>query len=76
MSGDNAGKLDSSIVWISIVFTSDHENFSMQCLYHHSCCYGYPRVVEVETATIKITIQLFVNSVNIKYYGYHYRLNE
>ena len=35
-AGENGHLLDGAVVTITKVFTSDHENHTMQCLYHHN----------------------------------------
>jgi hypothetical protein len=44
----NATRLDGAIVCIGTVFTSDHENRSVSCLFHHNCGYAYARIVELQ----------------------------
>ena len=44
-AGENGHLLDGAVVKITEVFTPDHENHTMQCLYHHNCGYTYAIVV-------------------------------
>ena len=46
---DNHRLLDGAVVKITAVFTSDHENWSMQRLYHYNRGYAYAVVESVKT---------------------------
>ena len=40
-AGDNDICLDGAVVRIFEVFSADHENRTMRCLFHHNCGYAY-----------------------------------
>ena len=44
----NATRLDGAIVCIGTVFTSDHKNRSMRCLFHQKRRYAYAKIVELQ----------------------------
>ena len=45
----NAMRLDGVIVSICVVFTSDQDNLSIRCLFHHNRGYVCARIVELST---------------------------
>jgi len=46
-AGDNGQLLDGAVVKITDIFTLDHENWSMRCLYHYNHGYAYAVVESV-----------------------------
>ncbi len=48
-AGDNGQHLDGAIVKITAFFTLDHEDQSMQCLYHYNHGYAYAVVESIKT---------------------------
>ena len=48
-AGESDRRLDGAIVKIVEVFTADHPNSTMRCLFHHNRGYAYATVLSLAT---------------------------